>query len=90
MLAPTSGVQGRGEIGAALSWGRSGPDFTPPPITTTSILGDGALHKESERPDGVSSYLPRVGIGTPNIRVRFLRFAVRFRLVFRAFRFLAM
>src|SRR4029453_6808890 len=32
--------------------------------------------------------LPRVGIGTPNIRVdRFLRFAVRFRLVFFAFAF---
>jgi hypothetical protein len=39
---------------------------------------------------GVSPYL-KVGIGTPNIRVdRFLRFAVRFRLVFFAFRFLAM
>jgi hypothetical protein len=38
----------------------------------------------------VSPYL-RVGIGTPNIRVdRFLRFAVRFRLVFFALRFLAM
>ena len=35
--------------------------------------------------------LPSVGIGTPNIRVDcFLRFAVRFRLVFFAFRFLAM
>jgi hypothetical protein len=38
----------------------------------------------------VSAYL-RVGIGTPNIRVdRFLRLAVRFRLVLFAFRFLAM
>jgi hypothetical protein len=46
-----------------------------------------AVQREARR---VSSYLPRVGIGTPNIRVRFLRFAVRFRLVFRAFRFLAM
>jgi hypothetical protein len=38
----------------------------------------------------VSAYL-RVGIGTPNIRVdRFLRLAVRFRLVLFALRFLAM
>jgi len=34
----------------------------------------------------VSSY----PCGTPNIRVRFLRFVVFFRLVFFAFRFLAM
>jgi hypothetical protein len=48
------------------------------------------LHRASEgRPR--RQPLPKVGIGTPNIRVdRFLRFAVRFRLVFFAFRFLAM
>jgi hypothetical protein len=35
MLAPTSGVQGRGEIGAALSLGiESGPDFCIPLICT--------------------------------------------------------
>jgi hypothetical protein len=35
MLAPTSGVQGRGEIGAALSLGiESGPDFCIPFICT--------------------------------------------------------
>jgi hypothetical protein len=37
----------------------------------------------------VSSYLPVPGIGTPNIRARFLRLVVRLPLVFFVFRFLA-
>ena len=70
----------------------SGPNFSPFPVSTTSIVSDDALHKECSAARGQSdvSLYPIWGIGTPNIRLRFLRFVVRFRLVFLALRFLAM
>src|SRR4029453_16360891 len=52
MLAPTSGVQGRGEIGAALSLGiESGPDFRIPFICTQVNKNFGlyaARHRSTE------------------------------------------
>src|SRR5262245_17515547 len=77
MLAPTSGgASGTGLRSGPRSLGdESGLDFTPPPISTTSILCDGALHKESSAARRQTrQLLPRVGIGIPKTRVRFLRF----------------
>src|SRR5262249_13163666 len=75
--------------------GRSAPlSLLSRNIVVPSTTGAEKLHLAPEGVRNVRSEycqpLPKVGIGTPNIRVdRFLRLAVRFRLVFFALRFLA-
>jgi hypothetical protein len=83
------GFWGRGEIGACSRLGtESGPDFTPLPISTTLIVSNAALQSVAAIASDGSLYQSR-GIGIPNIRLRFLRFVVFFRLVFLALRFFA-